>query len=130
MPLDIPREIMDTLPKVQENLDLTKMAAEGSDSHNRLSLAQKLNGWKIELKRRTSNVDTYDAYFYHQDTNVKFRSTNEAIKFILYNEVPKNPKEVPPTKRKRPHYLVEPSTTTKERNKTQEKKNVIDGVKV
>ncbi|CAN1254956.1 hypothetical protein LINPERPRIM_LOCUS8828, partial [Linum perenne] len=69
-----------------QNQELTKMVADASDQDGRLSLAQRLQGWSIELRRRISN-GVYDAYFYHEDKNVTFRSIDEVLRFILYDGV-------------------------------------------
>ncbi|CAN1744502.1 hypothetical protein LINPERHAP1_LOCUS2161 [Linum perenne] len=113
---------MVNLPKIEEwlqNKKLTKMVEEAGDQHGRLSLAQRLQGWSIETRRRIS-TGAYDMYFYQQETDVTFRSIDEVLRFILYNGVPKVINDVLPAKRKQSIHLLEPTSRKKERNETQE----------
>ncbi|CAN1254952.1 hypothetical protein LINPERPRIM_LOCUS8824 [Linum perenne] len=132
--LDVPQEFMANLPMIEEwmqNQELTKMVAEASDQDGRLSLAQRLQGWSIELRRRISN-GVYDGYFYHEDRNVTFRSIDEVLRFILYDGVPKAINDALLAKRKQSVSLLESTSGKKKRNETQEymgKKEVEDFLK-
>ncbi|CAN1225913.1 hypothetical protein LINGRAPRIM_LOCUS1031, partial [Linum grandiflorum] len=90
---------MDNLSKIEElqNLNLTNKVTEDSDSRSPLSLAQRLQGWAIELRFRQSGQ--CDTFFYHE--GVKFRSIIGATEFILRNDLRKKRKDTLPAKNKR-----------------------------
>ncbi|CAN1254841.1 hypothetical protein LINPERPRIM_LOCUS8781 [Linum perenne] len=108
-----------------QNQDLTKMVEEASDQYGHLSLAQRLQGCSIEMRRQISN-GVYDAYFYHQDTNATFRSINEVLRFILPNGVSKVINDVLPAKRRQSIYLREPISRKDARNETQENMEALN----
>ncbi|CAN1222113.1 hypothetical protein LINGRAPRIM_LOCUS484 [Linum grandiflorum] len=79
LPLNIPQYLLDDLPKIEKNLN----------SRGRMYLAQKLQGWNIELRLRASGQD--DVYFIHRGRKEdNLRSVPDVIKFILHNELPKD----------------------------------------
>ncbi|CAL1399760.1 unnamed protein product [Linum trigynum] len=99
---DIPADIMANLHGLEKwMMNREEMRVMMEHKHPvQLSMARRLQGWTMELKQRASNLNTFDAYYSHQDFNVTFRSVTEVITFVLYNFVRKQVKDEPPSKRK------------------------------
>ncbi|CAB4314927.1 unnamed protein product [Prunus armeniaca] len=51
------------------------------------SFSERLQGWRITRRKRVKGI--YDMYYRHENSNVSLRSIVEVVRFILYEEYPK-----------------------------------------
>ncbi|CAL1352803.1 unnamed protein product [Linum trigynum] len=117
---DIPTDIMANLQGLEKWL-MNQEEMEATMEHKlpvQLSMARRLQGWTMELKQRTSDVKKFDAYYFHQDLKVRFRSVIQVINFVLHNSLWKPVKGELPSKRKGLVSYAPPESSQKKRKIT------------
>ncbi|PQQ09987.1 uncharacterized protein Pyn_03413 [Prunus yedoensis var. nudiflora] len=66
------------------------LVQEGSGTPHtlpQLSFSERLQGWRITRRKRVKGI--YDMYYRHEKSNASLRSIVEVVRFILYEEYPK-----------------------------------------
>ncbi|CAB4284507.1 unnamed protein product [Prunus armeniaca] len=81
-------ELPDDFP---EDANVDTLVPEGSEtdtpSSRQLSFSERLDGWRITQRKRVKGI--CDMYYRHERSNASLRSVVEVVRFILYEELPR-----------------------------------------
>ncbi|KAL6277913.1 hypothetical protein ACE6H2_021514 [Prunus campanulata] len=81
-------ELPDDFP---EDANVDTLVPEGSETDpptsRQLSFSERLDGWRITQRKRVKGI--CDMYYRHERSNASLRSVVEVVRFILYEELPK-----------------------------------------
>ncbi|CAL9002548.1 unnamed protein product [Prunus brigantina] len=81
-------ELPDDFP---EDANVDTLVPEGSETDpptlRQLSFSERLDGWRITQRKRVKGI--CDMYYRHERSNASLRSVVEVVRFILYEELPR-----------------------------------------